>query len=94
MKPPNHQDDAIFETMKSDMSFDMNMKLDVTKQKRPVGLVFDKMTPLKRTGQITAVVVPVPENPLTQDFIVPLMLEVPSVTDHSAAKLAASAKNV
>ena len=35
-------DDAIFETMKSDMSSHMNMKLDATKHKRPVGMVFDK----------------------------------------------------
>ena len=51
----------------------------------------DKMTPNKRTGQIHAILIPIPENPLTKD-LVPLMLEVPPVHNHSAQGLAESAK--
>ena len=50
----------------------------------------DKRTPNKRTGQIHVVSIPVPENPLTKDLIVPLMLEVPPVQNHSAEGLAMS----
>ena len=61
--------------------------LAATKRKRPVGLVADKITPNKRTGHISALVVPVPENPLSQCFLNPLMLELPPVTDHTAEGL-------
>ena len=87
-------DDAIYETMKADIKHNVNKKLSATNQKRPFGLVFDKMTPNKTTGQIHGVIVPVPENPLTQDFLVPLMLDIPTVKDHSAAGLAVSAKEI
>ena len=53
----------------------------------------DKMTPNKRTGQIHAILIPIPENPLTKD-LVPLMLEVPPVHNQSAQGLAESTKEV
>ena len=34
--------------------------LDATERRRPAGLMMDKMTPSKRTGQMHAVVIPVP----------------------------------
>ena len=87
-------DIAIYKTMKNNIQENMNVLLDSTLQKRPAGLVMDKMTPNKRTGQIHAVIIPVPENPLTKDLIVPLMLEVPPVQNHSAEGLAMTAKKV
>ena len=55
-----------YSEMKAQMREEMNAKLDATDNKRPAGLMMDKMTPSKRTGQMHAVVIPVPENPLTQ----------------------------
>ena len=80
--------------MKCDIQDNMNCMLDVTQSKRPAGLVMDKMTSNKRTGQIHAIIIPIPENPLTNDLLVPLMLEVPPVHNHSAEGLAESAKEV
>ena len=85
-------DKAIYKTMKCDIQDNMNCMLDATQSKRPAGLVMDKMTPNKRTGQIHAIIIPIPENPLTKDLLVPLMLEVPPVHNHSAEGLAESAK--
>ena len=48
------------------MKEQMEAKLDATDKKRPAGFMMDKMTPSKRTGQMHGVVIPVPENPLTQ----------------------------
>ena len=45
-------DKAIYKSMKKSLKFNVNLNLDSTKQKRPAGLVMDKMTPNKRTGQI------------------------------------------
>jgi hypothetical protein len=59
-------DEAIYNEMKAAMNEQMNVKLDATKKKRPAGFMMDKMTPNKRTGQMHAVVIPVPENPLSQ----------------------------
>ena len=87
-------DNAIYDSMKADMRNSMNIKLDATKMKRPAGFVMDKMTPRKRTGQIHAVVVPVPENSLSKDLLVPMMLELPPPTDLSAEGLAETAKTV
>ena len=56
--------------------------------------MMDKMTPNKRTGQMHAVVIPVPENPLSQDFLKPMMLEVPPVPNLSACGLACTAKEI
>ena len=85
-------DEAIFKTMRDDIRVKVKTNLDATGATRPFGLVFDKMTPNKTTGQIHGVILPVPENPLSQDFLVPLMLDIPPVHDHSAAGLAISAK--
>ena len=52
------------------------------------------MTPNKRTGQIHAIIVPVPSNPLSDVMLAPVMPEVPPVTHHDAAGLAAMARNV
>ena len=87
-------DQAIFETMRDDIKMKVESNLDSTNVARPFGLVFDKMTPNKATGQIHGVIVPVPENPLSQDFLVPIMLDIPPVKDHSAVGLAVSAKEV
>ena len=69
----NHSDDfakkldfAIYSEMKAQMKEQMEAKLDATDKKRPAGFMMDKMTPSKRTGQMHGVVIPVPENPLTQ----------------------------
>ena len=59
-------DDAIYSEMKENMKEKMNEKLDATEKKRPAGLMMDKMTPSKRTGQMHAVVIPVPENSHSQ----------------------------
>ena len=59
-------DNAIHAEMKARMAVKVSAKLDATDQKRPAGLLIDKMTPNKRTGQMHAVVLPVPENPLDQ----------------------------
>ena len=45
-------DRAIYETMKDALQKNMNTVLDATNNERPAGIVFDKMTPNKRTGQI------------------------------------------
>ena len=87
-------DRAIFETMKDDLKNAMETELEATKERRPVGLLFDKMTPSKETGQIHALVIPVPENPLSQPLLVPVCLEVPPVTEHSVPALAKLAKSV
>ena len=52
------------------------------------------MTPNKTTGQIHGVIVPVPENLLSQEFCVPIMLDIPPVKDHSAVGLAIYAREV
>ena len=59
-------DGAIYKEMKVNMKESMNTKLAATEKKRPAGLMMDKMTPLRRTGQMHAVAIPVPENPLSQ----------------------------
>ena len=48
---------------------------------RPVGFIMDKMTPSKRTGQVHGIVTPIPENELTEDFLVPIMLDLPVCRD-------------
>ena len=53
----------------------------------------DKMT-RKRTGQIHAAIVPCPENSLTMDFLVPVMLELPPPIELSAEGLAETARKV
>ena len=87
-------DQAIYETMKTDIKEKVERELDATNIKRPFGLIFDKMTPNKTTGQITGVIIPVPENPLSESFLFPIMLALPTVKDHSAEGLAVSVKKV
>ena len=87
-------DTAIYEQMKEDIKKHLGKKLTATERKRPVGMVMDKMTPSKRTGQIHALIVPVPENSLSQPLLVPLCLEVPPVTELHAAGLASLSKSV
>ena len=53
-----------------------------------MGIVADKITPNKRTGHIIGLIVPVPENPLSGSFLVPVLLETPPVKDHTAEGLA------
>lgn len=48
-------DTAIYEQMKVDIKKHLNISLEATDQKRPVGMV---MTPSKRTGRIHALIVP------------------------------------
>ena len=84
----------LFEVMKDDLKEALETKLEATKEKRPIGLLFDKMTPAKETGQIHAIIIPVPENPLSQPLLVPVCLEVPPVTEHSVPALAKLAMSV
>ena len=81
-------------TMDVDLKQALSRKLDRTNQRPPVGMVMDKMTPNKRTGQIYAIIIPVPSNPLSDVMLAPVMLEVPPVTHHDADGLAAMAKKV
>ena len=60
---------------------------------RPVGFIMDKMTPSKRTGQVHGIVTPIPENELTEDFLVPTMLDLPVCKDLTADGLAETAKS-
>ena len=74
----------IVDVMKEKLAENLSKDLAATARKRPVGLVSDKITPNKRTGHITALILPVPENPLTEKFLNPIMLDLPPVTDHTA----------
>ena len=71
----------------------LSFTLDATNDRRPVGIVADKITPNKRTGHIIGLIVPVPENPLSEAFLVPVLLETPPVKDH-AEGLAQQVKSV
>ena len=69
----NHSNDfakkldvAIYSELKENMKESMQTVLDATGKIRPAGLMMDKMTPRKRTGQMHSSVIPVPENPLSQ----------------------------
>ena len=74
--------------MQSKLAKNLSLSVDGTKEKRPVGIVADKITPNKRTGHIIGLIVPVPENPLSGSFLVPVLLETPPVKDHTAEGLA------
>ena len=78
---------CIVSVMKEQLAQHISKPLDATGMKRPVGMVSDKITPNKRTGHITALILPVPENPLTQSLLTPVMLELPAVIDHTAEGL-------
>ena len=74
----------IKKAMQSKLSENLSLPVDGTREKRPVGIVADKITPNKRTGHIIGLIVPVPENPLSGSFLVPVLLETPPVKDHTA----------
>ena len=75
---------CIVSVLKENIAEHISKPLDATQKKRPVGLVCDKITPNKRTGHIAALILPQPENPLSEPFLIPIMLEVPPVIDHTA----------
>ena len=75
---------CIAEVMKEKLADNIAKPLEATKKKRPLGLVADKITPNKTTGHITALILPVPENPLSQPLLNPIMLDLPPVVDHTA----------
>ena len=80
--------------MRDDIKEAMGTKLEATNELRPLGLLFDKMTPSKETGQIHAIIIPVPENQMSHPLLVPVCLDVPPVTDHSIPALAKLSKTV
>ena len=80
--------------MQSKFKGKISLVLKSTNEKRPVGVVADKITPNKRTGHIIGLIVPTPENPMTESFLVPVFLETPPVQDHTAVGLATQVKKV
>ena len=66
----------------------VEIKLEGTGQIRQIGVVSDKITPNKRTGHIIAAIVPVPGNPLSGNFLCPVLLVFPPIKDHKADGLA------
>ena len=74
-------DKAVYENMRTCLAEKLGEKLDATDDRRPVGFIMDKMTPSKRTGQVHGIVTPIPENELTEDFLVPIMLDLPVCRD-------------
>ena len=79
---------STYNVLKDDMRRSMSIKLDATDRRRPAGLMMDKMTPNKRTGQMHAVDIPISKNPLSQDFLKPMILEIPLMPNLSANGLA------
>ena len=59
-------DRAIYAEMMLMTKANMRVTLEATDRERPAGLLMDKMTPNRRTGQMHGIVIPVPENPLSQ----------------------------
>ena len=80
--------EGINEAMDEKLRDAFSKPLEATEQKRQVGIVSDKITPNKRTGHIMDAILPVPENPLSENFLCPIQLAVPHVTDHSVEGLA------
>ena len=78
----------IKEVMDEKLKDAISTKLVSTGHNRQVGVISDKITPNKRTGHIMGLVLPVPENPLSEPFLCPIHLNVPHVTDHTADGLA------
>ena len=87
-------DFCLFDTMKEDLKTAIKTELEATGMKRPIGLTFDKMTPAKETGQVHAIIVPVPENQMSQPLLVPVFLDLPPVQQHDIASLAKLSKSV
>ena len=69
--------------------FELNVSsvLESTNEKRPIGIVADKITPNKRTGHIIGLIVPTPENQMSESFLVPILLVTPPVKDHTAKQV-------
>ena len=84
----------IKKAMESKFADSLSVVLEGTNEKRPVGIVADKITPNKRTGHIIGLIVPTPENPMTESFLVPVLLATPPVKDHTALGLAEQVKGV
>ena len=80
--------ECTFSVIKGMIAQNLGKLLDATNKLRPVGMVADKITPNKRTGHIIALIIPTPENPLSQPLLSPVMLELPPVIDHTADGLA------
>ena len=80
-------DVALFDTMKDSLKEALGTELEASGELRPVGLLFDKMTPSKETGQVHAIIIPVPENQMDRPLLVPVCLDIPAVTGHSIAAL-------
>ena len=76
--------------IKNRIKINLDFPLESTGRRRPVALIADKITPNKRTGHIMGLIVPFPENPLSSDFLAPLMLGSSVVKEHDAIGLAAS----
>eukprot|EP00794_Sanderia_malayensis_P004949 gene4949-5598_t len=76
--------------IKNRIKINLDSPLESTGKKRPVALIADKITPNKRTGHIMGLVVPIPENSLSSDFLVSIMLGSSVVKEHDAIGLATS----
>ena len=87
-------DKNLSEVMKSDFKEALETKLEGTGRLRPLGFAMDKMTPNKQTGQVHAMLTPVPENPLSEHLIVPVMMPVPVVKHGDAIGLANMSKEI
>ena len=74
--------------MKSKIIQNINKAFCSTGKKCPVGSIADKITPNNRKGHIIGIIVSVPDNPISENFLTLLMLGSPVVTDHSAKGLA------
>lgn len=75
-------DNTIYESMNANIRHSIN------------GFVMDKITPRKKTGQVHAVIVPVPENSFDKHLLVPMMVELPPPNNLSAKGLPETAKKV
>ena len=84
----------IKEAMDDKLKEAISTPLEGTGRIRQIGVVSDKITPNKRTGHIIAAILPVPENPLSEHFLCPILLDVPHVKDHTADGLAAQMLDV
>ena len=87
-------DEALYKFIKKCMIENLDEQLTSTGDRRPVGfVVMDKMSPNKRTGQVHGIITPIPENDLTEDFLVPIILDLPVCKDLTTDGLANIAKN-
>lgn len=68
--------------------------IEFTNRKRLIIVVMDKIAPNNITGQIHALIVPFPTNPLSETLLAPVMLDVSPVTEHRAAGLATTSMDI